>query len=158
MPEDFTQHHDTMIRYLTGNQDYQQPIHPDTIPPLLWESTWNGNNFKHTPGPGVAGVSHSSDYMQYLTWDGSCWQARWDAGTNQFRHTRLVTGATHQDDVINYLTWDRTKWSAVRDGNQFVHIYVAGAENEIPWEKKLVEVITDVGDVIQVLLKALPKK
>ena len=155
--EPFEHHHDTVIRYLACNQDYAQPIDPDAIATLRWEATWNGNGFMHAPGPGANGGAHPDNVLRYITWDGTCWEASWDPNTNHFNHRRVATGATHQDKVLNYLTWDRTKWSATRDGNEFIHIYIAGAENEVPWEKKVIEVFSKGGKLLKVVLEALPK-
>ena len=156
--EEFGHHHDTVIRYFACNQDYAQPINIDKIDTLRWEATWDGNNFMHKPGPKATGNPHPETFMRYLTWDGTCWEARWDAEKNQFNHKRVATGATHPDKILNYLTWDRTKWTATRDGNEFYHIYVAPAENEVPWEKKVVEFINKVGKVVEIVIAAFPKE
>lgn len=154
--EPFERHHDTVIRYCACNQDYDQPINPDKIATLRWQATWDGNRFMHTPGPGAEGVAHPDDVLRYLTWDGKCWEARWDAGNNQFIHKRVATGAQHPDKILNYLTWDRTKWTATRDGNEFYHIYVAGAENEVPWEKQVITFFNRMRQWVTVIIEALP--
>ena len=155
--EAFERHHDRVIRYYACNQDYAQPIHPDQLGTLRWEATWDGNGFRHTPGPGAEGAAHFDNVLRYVTWDGKCWEASWDPNTDQFNHRRVATGATHQDKVLNYLTWDRTKWSATRDGNEFFHIYIAGAENEVPWEKNVFTFLSNAGRWITVVVAALPK-
>ena len=156
--EAFEHHHDTVIRYFACNQNYAQPINIDTIADLKWEATWDGNRFMHKPGPGSGGGAHPDSIMRYLTWDGTCWEASWDANHQQFIHTRVDTKAQHSDKILNYLTWDRTKWTTTRDGNQFYHIYVAGAENEIPWEKRVVDFVNKVGKVVEIVIKAWPAK
>jgi len=155
--EEFYHHHDRVIRYLACNQDYNQPMNDDQIAALRWEATWGGNPFFHTPGPGAEGPPHPDNYMRYITWDGSCWEARWDSENNQFIHRRVTTGEQHTDKILNYLTWDRTKWTATRDGDEFYHIYVAGAENEVPWEKRVISFVSNVAGIVELVIKALPK-
>jgi hypothetical protein len=154
--EPFESHHDTMIRYYACNQDYAQPISPDKIDTLRWEATWDGNGFMHTPGPGASGVAHRDNVMRYLTWDGRCWEASWNPILNQFVHENVTTKRHHTDQTLNYLTWDRTKWSATRDGNEFFHIYIAGAENEVPWEKSVIEFFKKTGELWRLVISALP--
>jgi len=71
-------------------------------------------------------------------------------------HRIVATGLRHPDKILNYLTWDRTKWTATRDSNEVYHIYVAGAEDEVSWEKKVITFFNNARKWVTVIIKALP--
>jgi hypothetical protein len=134
------------------NIDYKTGLDQD------WSDTWLGAKFHHVPNNPAFGPVHDDEWINYKTWDNSSWFSTWNAVTGRFvHHAGSTNGLAHEDVVLNYLTWDGSKWAAVRDGNGFVHVYVAppgdGNSNLLG---KIVNAVSQAGQIIQVLIANYP--
>ncbi len=144
-------------RRTSPNIDYKTSLNQ------LWSATWVGDQFHHVPKDPAFGLPHDDIWMNYKTWNNSNWWAKWNPATKHFVHVAAAgadggpTGASHEDIILNYVTWDGSKWTALRDGNNFVHICVAGSDDtSSSIFGQVLHGISVMGNVIDVIVEAAP--
>jgi hypothetical protein len=83
----------------------------------------------HTPQFASMADSHVSNYMDYLTWDGSAWRAKYNPRTHLFTHYPInANGYVHDDSIINYITWDGSQWTATYDPATHLFTHTANGD------------------------------
>lgn len=65
-------------------------------------------------------VTHESDYMDYVAWDGARWCAK-IYGKGFLHAPNCNWSQAHSDSYIAYRSWDNKNWQAAINGKTFTH-------------------------------------
>lgn len=80
------------------------------------KSTW----FVFTSLENPKEIKTASNYLDYLTWDGSLWTAEFKDG-KFYHYPREGKDKGHTDSILNYISDAGKKWQLKFEGTTFVH-------------------------------------